>query len=217
MDTPATGRGMGGSWSWYLVVGFSLTIIYFWSSPETANFLIWPIIGWSSVLAILIGVRTNHPEVPLAWYLLAGGVGAQIVGDVLYSVSGLVNSSDALFISSVDIMHLTMYPLVVAALVLLVRHRTAGRDYAGIIDAAIITMGVGLLSWVLLIAPYVRLDDLGAFERFTAIAYPVGDVASWPPPCGWRSVVVAVLSPFGSWPEACSRCSYPTRSTATST
>jgi diguanylate cyclase (GGDEF)-like protein/PAS domain S-box-containing protein len=172
MDSPATGRGTAWLWLGYLVAGVSLAILYYWSPPDTANFLIWPIIGWSSVLAILVGVKAHHPAVPLAWYLLAGGVAAQIVGDVLYSVSSLVNSSDALFVSSIDFLYLTMYPLVVAALILLVRSRTEGRDHA-----AIISIGVGLLSWVLLIAPYVRLDDLSVFERFIAIAYPVGDVA----------------------------------------
>ena len=177
MDAPSANRAITRLWRFYLAVGVSLTVWYFVAPAETANMLIWPLIGWTSVLAIFVGVRVNRPTAPLAWYLIAGGAATQIVGDGIYSVGGLDQSSDTLFVSYSDILYLAMYPLVIAGLVLLVRRRTAGRDRAGLIDAAIIAVGIGVLSWVLLIAPYARLDDLTVLERVAAIAYPVGDIA----------------------------------------
>ena len=66
--------------------------------------------------------------------------------------------------------------MLAAGLLLLVRGRTPGRDAASLIDATIITTGIGMLSWVFLIGPYVRLPDLSLTERLVSIAYPLGDV-----------------------------------------
>src|SRR6266511_3523736 len=49
--------------------------------------------------------------------------------------------------------YLLTYPMLILGLVLLIRRRSPGRDIPSLIDAAIITIGVGLLSWVFLIAP----------------------------------------------------------------
>ncbi|MEY2592064.1 MAG: hypothetical protein QOJ67_4048, partial [Acidimicrobiaceae bacterium] len=140
----------------------------------TAKLVVWPVIGWSAVIAILIGVRVNRPDAPGAWYLFAAGVATFVTGDNLVS---FVEHSEPSFPSYVDVVYLAVYPLLIAGLVLLVLRRTAGRDQASLIDAAIIAAALGLLSWVLLIAPYVRSDDLGVLERLTSIAYPIGDVA----------------------------------------
>ena len=47
-------------------------------------------------------------------------------------------------------------PLTVAGLLLLIRRRNPGRDWAGLVDAMIVTIGLALLSWVFLIAPYAN-------------------------------------------------------------
>jgi diguanylate cyclase (GGDEF)-like protein/PAS domain S-box-containing protein len=164
-------------WQVYLAGGIPLTVLYFSLPADTAKLVVWPVIGWSSVIAILIGVRVNRPEAPLAWYLLAAGVGTFIVGDNLYSFRNFVQHSATLFPSYVDIIYLAVYLLLIAGLALLLHRRTAGRDRAGVIDAAIVTASLGLVSWVLLIAPYVRFEGLTVLERLVSIAYPVGDVA----------------------------------------
>src|SRR5205823_9630275 len=50
-----------------------------------------------------------------------------------------------------------------------------GRDRNGLIDASIITIGVGVLSWVFLISPYVRADG-ALLDRLVSMAYPLMDV-----------------------------------------
>ena len=59
---------------------------------------------------------------------------------------------------------------------LLLRQRAPGRDLASLIDATIITTGLGLLSWVFLIGPNVRVPDLLLSQRLVSIAYPLCDV-----------------------------------------
>ena len=80
------------------------------------------------------------------------------------------------FPSIADAFYLVFYPVLAAGLLLLVGGRAPGRDAASLIDATIITTGVGMLSWVFLIGPYVRLPDLSVLERLVSIAYPLGDV-----------------------------------------
>ncbi len=177
ISDPATQRVMAWLCRGYLVAGMLLTVVYFVVPTEPAKLVVWPIIGWSSVLAILVGVAVNRPEPRSAWYLLAAGVATLIVGDDLYSIRNFVQHADALFPSYIDIVYLAMYPLLVGGLALLVHRRSVGGDRSSVIDASIITAGLGLVSWVLLIAPYLHSGEFSVFYRLTSIAYPIGDVA----------------------------------------
>jgi signal transduction histidine kinase len=84
--------------------------------------------------------------------------------------------TEAPFPSPVDVVYLAVYPLQAAALLLLVRAQTPGRDRTSLIDAVIVATGAGLLSWIFLIVPYVRAPDLSLAQRWVSVAYPVGDV-----------------------------------------
>src|SRR5207253_5004946 len=61
-------------------------------------------------------------------------------------------------------------------MLLLVKRRNPRRDPAALIDAAILTIGVGLLSWVFLIAPNIHLSGLSWLAKSVSVAYPLGDV-----------------------------------------
>jgi diguanylate cyclase (GGDEF)-like protein/PAS domain S-box-containing protein len=163
------------AWIAYLVGGVVLGVVYLVVPVGPAKLVVWPLIGWSSVAAVLGGVRLHRPGGRAPWYFLAAGMATFIVGDNLYSIRNLVQHA-AVFPSYVDGIYLSMYPLLLAGLALLVRRRTPGGDRQSLIDAAIITGGLGLLSWVLLMAPYVR-NEMGLVERFVSVGYPLGDVA----------------------------------------
>ena len=45
-----------------------------------------------------------------------------------------------------------------------------------LIDAAILTLGLSLLSWVLLITPYLHDPTLGLLPKIVSVAYPIGDI-----------------------------------------
>ena len=135
------------------------------------------LLGWSSVAAIAVGVWLHRPDGRSAWYLVLAGVATFIIGDDLFSFRSYVLHAAPPFPSYVDVVYLAVYPLLIVGLVLLVRKRTPGRDRGSVVDAAIVTCGIGLLSWVTLIVPYFRSQDMGLLERLTSIAYPLGDVA----------------------------------------
>jgi signal transduction histidine kinase/CheY-like chemotaxis protein len=162
---------------WLFYIAFSaLVAAPYWSVPvDQSKLIIWPLIGWSSVTAVLVGVRLHKPEAARAWYLLAGGAALFILGDNFYSYKNQI-AHNLTFPSVVDLIYLSMYPVMIAGLTILVRRRRQGRDWASLIDAAIVTVALGLLSWVFLISPYTR-GEMGVLERLTSIAYPLGDVA----------------------------------------
>ena len=45
-----------------------------------------------------------------------------------------------------------------------------------LIDSLIMTLGLSLLSWVALIAPYLHDDTMDAVAKLVSIAYPLGDI-----------------------------------------
>src|SRR6185312_16510171 len=49
-------------------------------------------------------------------------------------------------------------------------------DRTALIDALILTIGIGLLSWVFLIAPNIHLTGLTLLANAISVAYPLGDV-----------------------------------------
>jgi hypothetical protein len=115
------------------------------------------LIGFSAVIAIVVGVRTHKPAARLAWYLIAAGQAFFVAGDVLsYNYKALFGTALP-FPSVADAVYLAgVYPFTVAGLLLLIRRRNPGRDWASLVDSLIVTIGLALLSWVFLISPYAH-------------------------------------------------------------
>jgi diguanylate cyclase (GGDEF)-like protein/PAS domain S-box-containing protein len=176
-DDEAAGSVMGRRCYAFVASGVALATLYYLLPAKPADLVVWPIIGWASVVAVVVGVRVNRAELRLAWYLLAAGLAMQVTGDSIYSIQNHLGSGTVPFPSYIDFFYLAMYPLLIGGVTLLVRHQTSGRDRSSLIDVGIITVSLGLLSWVLLIAPYIHDTGLGTLERLISIAYPIGDVA----------------------------------------
>jgi signal transduction histidine kinase len=166
-------------WGWraYLLFGAALAVAYYLVPPASAKLVVWPVIGFSSAAAIVVGIRRNRPDRALPWYLFAVALTLFALGDTLYAVRARApHDPAALFPSYVDAFYLAFYPCMLAGLLLLIRARTPGRDTASLIDATIISTGLALLAWVFLVVPHVRNPELGALQRVVAIAYPLADV-----------------------------------------
>ncbi len=136
---------------------------------------IWAAIGLTSVVAVVAGVFIYRPRRMLPWFLMAAALLALTAGDVTYLVLtqdlGEVNP----FPSINDIIYLAMYPLLIAGLLLLPRS-TTGRDRGAIVDALVLTAGVGLLSWIFLISPFLKDQTLTTVQQLASIAYPLFDI-----------------------------------------
>ena len=134
------------------------------------------LIGFSGVVAVVAGVRMHRPAAPFAWYLIALGLALFVSGDVIaYNYKALLGTALP-FPSIADPVYLAVYPVTVAGLLLLIRRRNPGRDWASLIDATIVTIGLALLSWVFLMAPYAHNHTLHLGTKLVSIAYPLGDI-----------------------------------------
>ena len=128
------------------------------------------LVGLAAVTAVAVGVLVRRPPSRPAWLLLAGGLLAFAVGDLV----ALAVPAGA-HVGPVDLVYLAGYPLLVAGLVLLHREGAPGGDRAGLVDAAILALTAAVCSWVLLVGP--GIGDATAADRAAAVAYLVLDVA----------------------------------------
>ena len=160
----------------FLAVELTLAAGYFVLGPSALRAVVYCAIELGTVAALVIGVRIWRPSRPLAWYLLAGGQLSFTIGDAINYTYEWVLHLEAPYPSVADGFYLACYLLLAAGLLLLVRGRAPGRDWASLIDATIIATGIGMLSWVFLIGPNVRAPGLALPQRLVSIAYPLCDV-----------------------------------------
>jgi diguanylate cyclase (GGDEF)-like protein/PAS domain S-box-containing protein len=138
---------------------------------------IWTAIGTASAAAVAAGAARNRPRRRLPWLLLAAGIFAFAMGDTTYLFLTDVLGQPQPFPSLADLIYLGLFfPLAAAGMIGLARTSAAGRDRASLLDALALTVGLGLLSWLFLIDPYVRADDLTWVQKAISIAYPLFDV-----------------------------------------
>jgi PAS domain S-box-containing protein len=161
-------------WWLYLTLTVPIAVVYL-VGPLNAG-PVFNAIGFSACIAVLAGVRIHRAEARWAWYLIALGLALFVAGDVLaYNYKALFGGPLP-FPSAADPLYLAVYPVTVAGLLLLIRCRNPGRDWASLIDATIVTIGLALLSWVFLIAPYAHDSTLHLGAKLVSIAYPLGDI-----------------------------------------
>ena len=163
-------------WIWYLAGTSVLTALYLFAPPLSGNGPLINALGLSGVVAIVVGIRMHKPRARAAWWLFAAGQFLFFSGDLYtYSYPKLLGA-DVGFPSIGDGLYLLVYPVLMAGLLILIKRRNPRPDRTALIDSLILTIGVGLLSWVFLIAPNIHLTGLTVLANAVSVAYPLGDV-----------------------------------------
>ncbi len=160
---------LGGFTGWMAL----LTAAYYWLPGLRVE--AWGLIGLSGSVAIVAGVVLNRPSRKTPWLLLAVGQASFVAGQVSFLVAQLMGTRLP-FPSFADVLYLLTYPLYAAGMVIFIWWRTPYRDRRSLIDAMTLTAGLGLLSWIYLILPYVHNPALSWLQKSVAVAYPLGDV-----------------------------------------
>jgi diguanylate cyclase (GGDEF)-like protein len=167
---------MTGRWWWVYLGGGVLALAAYLAVPAgVPRDALYVLVGASSVAAILIGVRLHRPAKSLPWLLMAAGQLAWVSADALYSWYEDVRHIQP-FPSPADGLYLVAYPLLGAGLGVLIYNRRRGHDAAGLIDSTIVTVGFGLLSWVVVADPIIYDTSAPLMDRLIAVAYPFGDI-----------------------------------------
>ncbi|WP_250030710.1 putative bifunctional diguanylate cyclase/phosphodiesterase [Paractinoplanes maris] len=152
----------------------ALTVV-FYALPEYSMYS-WATIGLSGAAAVLAGVRVHRPAKRLPWYLLSAVLVSFTFGDTTYNVlTDFLHLANP-FPSLADGFYLLVYPMLAGALLIFIRARSGAGNRAALLDALVPTAGLGLLSWVFLISPYLRDAGLGFVEKAVSVGYPLGDV-----------------------------------------
>jgi diguanylate cyclase (GGDEF)-like protein/PAS domain S-box-containing protein len=161
-------------WWLYLAVMTLVSIAYLVGPLKAGP--VFNVIGFSASIAIFVGVRIHKPATRWPWYLIALGQALFASGDVLAYNYKAFFGTPLPFPSIADPLYLLVYPATVAGLLLLIRKRNPGRDWTALIDSVIVTIGLALLSWVFLMAPYAHDPKLSLGTKLVSIAYPLGDI-----------------------------------------
>lgn len=115
---------------------------------------------------IVAGVVLNRPRPRWPWLLLASAGLITVIGYGFF-FTGAIPVAFPIF--------MTIYPVEAAALLFIVRSASWRQDRAGMIDALMISIGLGLACWLLLITPLVRMNT-GILGDVYAALFPFGDV-----------------------------------------
>jgi diguanylate cyclase (GGDEF)-like protein/PAS domain S-box-containing protein len=166
------------SWAWklFLAVGVVLLALYLFVKPLAGSGPLINVLGFAPVIAIGAGVRWHRPKARIAWACFALGFLLFWLGDLYTYSYPLLLGREVPFPSLGDASYLAVYPALIAGMLILERRRTRRGDRGSAIDAAIMTVGLALPSWVWLIAPYIHDDTLSTAGRLVSVAYPLADV-----------------------------------------
>jgi diguanylate cyclase (GGDEF)-like protein len=166
---------MTSLWRRYLLVGVVVAGAVIVLPVGIGRDALYCLVAFSGSAAMVVGARRNRPAEPIAWYLLAAGMGSWVLGGALNAWLEVAGRVDG-YASPADAFYLAAYPLTVTGLLLFARSRGPERRPTALLDSAILTVGVGLLSWVFLIEPSLAAARGPVLGSLVTIAYPLGNV-----------------------------------------
>jgi diguanylate cyclase (GGDEF)-like protein len=133
-------------------------------------------LGASLVVAILVGVRRYQPHARRAWHRMALAQTLWVIADTTFHLQQHVLHRDT-FPTISDAFFLLGYPVFAAGLLELARERSRTRpDRGPALDAATVTIALGLLSWTVLARPVLSTFDQAPWAALVGTAYPAMDV-----------------------------------------
>jgi diguanylate cyclase (GGDEF)-like protein len=164
------------AWKFVLVLGLCLVTGYLLVSAGSARDVLYLVVGTGSVVCVLVGIHIHRPNDPLGWYLLALGLAATSVGDVLTLVRGLPPHAARPDPSASYALYLAGYACIVGAVLRLGRDPNQTGRREDDTDAAIIALGALAVSWHFLMASYAASNSMTSVARLAMLSYPILDI-----------------------------------------
>ena len=129
-----------------MALGLAATVAYF-LLPDTEQVTAAgsAAFAYGAAVAVVTGARRHRPADPWPWYLIATALLALGTGDAIQWASGAQDLADLCFLAT--------YVLLTVGLLRLVRTRSGGRDLPALLDALVISTGLGVVSWQFLMFP----------------------------------------------------------------
>ena len=137
----------------------------------------WLMAATSLAAAVAGGVaarRDGRRGSPVSFLFL--GAAFLVPANVLWYPARLRWDLDLGSPSVTDALFLAGYLAFVVGLIRLVRLRGSEDRRLQLLDSLIISVGLGVLAWVIIISPYMREDAMSSAAKATAVSYPVLDL-----------------------------------------
>ncbi|MFI5935350.1 putative bifunctional diguanylate cyclase/phosphodiesterase [Actinoplanes sp. NPDC051494] len=159
----------------WTIVGLLVSVAYpFMRDGTPAAAVVYNSFTLATLAVIIAGIRRNRPGQRAGWYVFAVAVLVRLLGDVTYEIYRQVLHQSP-FPSLADVFYLGACPLLVAGTLMVSRGRF-GRDWAGMLDAAVIAGGLSLVWWVFVIGPLAADGSVPWGQRIIGAAYPALDL-----------------------------------------
>ena len=162
-------------WRYHLGGGLALALAlaYVFLSVPALRTAALAVLGLATIAATLSALHLWRPVRRLPFQLFAAG---EAVGFVAGSLGSSVAVTSAGGNPVAAALTVVAYLIGIAGFALVVRARNPGRDRASLIDATVISIGLGMLAWVFLMAPYASAVTLPVAERLLSMVYVALDV-----------------------------------------
>jgi diguanylate cyclase len=167
-------RARNDAWKWFAVAVTLLTVGYFLLPSTEAQDVYYQVPGMLAVVAIIVGIRLHRPSDARPWVTLAVGLAFSTLGDWTFVLLDRLGIEP--FPSVADVFYLGGMILVVLSIIWLAQGRLPSGDRASLLDALIVAVGVGMLSWVFFMAPIVADETQSIPSIAVALAYPLLDI-----------------------------------------
>ncbi|KQU35979.1 hypothetical protein ASG69_16665 [Rhodococcus sp. Leaf225] len=147
----------------FLVVGALAIAVYATLPPGVVSSVLYCVIAVGAVASIPVGIRAHRKVSTHSWWIVASALSFWVVGDIAIAV--MENSGGGVPLPSVaDAAYVLGYLLIVVALLSVRSSGTPMLSPADGLEAAIMTAGVGLASWVVVSGPRgERVPDAGTW------------------------------------------------------
>ncbi|MFC3384160.1 putative bifunctional diguanylate cyclase/phosphodiesterase [Couchioplanes caeruleus subsp. azureus] len=142
--------------------------------PWGATQALYGLAGLGSLAAAAVGIRLHRPALARPWWLLVAAISAATLGNVYWTVEFSLTGQRIPFGSLGDLIYLSAYPLLIASLWTMAGCRSRR---SGMVDAAIVTSGLAVLMWTLVIDGFLDGYPLSGARLAIAMAFPLFDLA----------------------------------------
>jgi signal transduction histidine kinase len=173
----ASGSGLGSiaRASKLFLLGGGAAVALYPFLPSDAQSIGYVFIGLAAVAAMYMGARMRPKSERLPWYLFAAGFLCEIGGDVVFAIYEVGLDREPPLPSLADVFYLAGYPMIVLAIVLMLRELGGHASRAALLDTAIIAVAIATAQWIFFVGS--ELDEVvGSGARMVSTAYPSMDL-----------------------------------------
>ncbi|PQV63291.1 diguanylate cyclase (GGDEF) domain-containing protein/HDIG domain-containing protein [Abditibacterium utsteinense] len=156
----------------------TIQLAFWYKAFQNAYQIIPPLLaGVCGLLYASIGVHENRIR-RMGWVFIGLAALSFACGQVTWTIMETVLQLEMPAYGAPDIGYLAAYPLLFCGVILLFGSMPVTGRTRLLIDCALISGSVGVLSWYFLVRGWWQVSDVSVFGKLIFSSYPLGDIAS---------------------------------------